>query len=112
MAIQNLSPASKIDQYVQDIISIYDRNKRFEGWFGAIFLSIGLLVPISFLPKKIERYGMAGAWMDIAIMISITLILYLLAFKFGAFKNRHSEKLKNDLAEWKALRALAEDMKG
>lgn len=112
VAIRKLSPASRIDLYVQEIISIYDRNNRFERWFGAISLSVGLLVPLSFLPKKIERYGMAGAWMDIAIMTGITLILYLLAFKFGAFNNPHKEKLKKELEEWKTLRALADDMKG
>ncbi len=110
-AIRKLSPANRVDQYIQDIVSIYDRNKRFEGWFGAIFLSIGLLIPISFLPKKIERLGLAGAWLDISIMIGITLILYVLAFKFGAFKNRHKEKLEKDLAEWKELKTLAEEMK-
>ena len=111
LAIKKLSPASRIDLYVQDILAIYDRNKRFEGWFGAISLTVGLLVPISFLPKKIERLGMTGAWTDTGIMIFITLILYFLAFKFGAFKNPHREKLKKDLEEWNALRSLAEDMK-
>jgi len=112
LAIRKLSPASRIDLYIKDIISIYDRNKRFEGWFGAIFLSVGLLVPLSFLPNKIERYGMAGAWMDMAIMTSITLALYLIAFKLGAFKNPYKEKLIKELVEWKDLRGLAEDMKG
>lgn len=109
-AIRQLSPASKIDQYLKSIVSVYDRNKRFERWLGVSFLSIGLLVPFSFLPQKLDRMSLSGALLDIGIMISITLIIYIAAFKFGAFKNRHKEKLEKDLTEWNELKALANEM--
>ena len=109
-SITRLSANSPIDHYVKGIVSIYDRNKRFEKWFGIIFLSIGFLVPFSFLPNKIERMGVSGALIDIGIMISVTLILYIAAFKFGFFRNRHKEKLQEDLEEWSELKALAEEM--
>lgn len=110
-AINKLSPGSRIDHYLTNIVSIYDRNKRFEKWFGVIFLSVGLLVvPVSVLPQKIERMGLIGALSEFAIMIAVTLIIYLLAFKLGAFKNRYRLKLEKDLQEWKTLKALSEDI--
>ncbi len=108
--IKKLSADTKIDRYVKGIVSLYDQNKRFEKWFGIILLSIGLTVPFSFLPSKIERMGLSGALLDIAIMISITGAIYLIAFKFGAFKNPYKDKLKRDLAEWEELKVLANEM--
>jgi hypothetical protein len=111
-SIAKLSAKSAIDQYVKGIVSIYDRNKRFEKWFGLSFLAIGFLVPFSFLPNKMARMGLVGALIDTAIMISITWLLFIAAFKFGFFKNRHKEKLQKDLEEWKELKALANEITG
>jgi hypothetical protein len=109
-SIDRLSAGSSIDLYLKGIVSIYDRNKRFEKWFGLSLLSVGLLVPFSFLPQKIERMGLTGALTDTAIMISISLVLYIAAFKLGAFKNRHKEKLQKDLTDWEELKTLASEM--
>ena len=109
-AIARLSAKSAIDQYVKEIVAIYDRNQRFEKWFGLSFLAVGFLVPFSFLPNKIARVGVVGALIDTAIMILITWIMFIAAFKFGFFKNRHKEKLQKDLEEWKELKALASEM--
>lgn len=109
-AIGKLSPGSKIDSYVNGIVSIYNRNQRFEKWFGVIFLSVGLLVPLSFLPHKLERLGIAKGLLDLGIMMSVVLILYVVAFKLGAFKNPYKNKLEQDLEEWNKLKALANGM--
>lgn len=109
-SIRRLSPASRIDQYLKGIVSVYDRNKRFERWFRLSFLSAGLLVPLSFLPQKIVRIGLSGALADIGIMISITMLFYFAAFKLGAFRNRNKEKLEAELAEFNELKALANEM--
>ena len=101
---------SAIDHYVKEIVAIYDRNKRFEKWFGLSFFAVGLLVPFSFIPNKIARIGVVGALIDTAIMILITWIMFFAAFKFGFFRNRHKEKLQKDLEDWKELKALANDM--
>ncbi len=112
-ALQKLSPAiSSIDHYLKSLLSIYDRNKRFEKWFGLIFLSIGLVIPFSFLPQKLDRMSWQGALLDTGIMISITVIIYIAAFKFGAFKNRNKVKLEKDLADWNELKTLANGMNG
>jgi hypothetical protein len=109
-SIDRLSIGGRIDLYLKGIISVYDKNKRVEKWFGISFLSVGLLVPFSFLPHKIERMGLPGALLDVAIMISVSLVLYVLAFKLGAFRNRHKEKLEKDLADWEELKTLASGM--
>jgi xanthosine utilization system XapX-like protein len=109
-SIARLSAKSAIDQYVREIVAIYDRNKRFEKWFGLSFLAVGFLVPFSFIPNKIARVGVVGALIDTAIMILITWIMLFAAFKFGFFKNRHKERLEKDLEEWKELKALANEM--
>lgn len=109
-SIAGLSAKSAIDQYVRGIVSIYDRNKRFEKWFGLSFIAVGFLVPFSFLPNKVTRLGLVGALIDTAIMILITWLFLFAAFKFGFFKNRHKEKLQKDLEEWKELKALADEM--
>ena len=45
-AIRKLSPGDKIDHYLKGIVSMYDRNKRFEKWFGIIFLSLSFNFPL------------------------------------------------------------------
>src|SRR5687767_11340453 len=37
-AIRRLSPEGRIDHYLKSIVSIYEKNQRFEKWFGIIFL--------------------------------------------------------------------------
>jgi dolichol kinase len=109
--VNRLSPGARIDQYLSSVIRIYDRNKRFERWFGIIFLSMGLIIPFSFLPPKIERLGLTGALGDTAIMIGVNVVLYVIAFKLGLFNNPHKTRLEKDLAEWNELKALSEKMK-
>lgn len=106
-AIRKLSPEKKVDEYVKNIVSIFKQNKKFEKRFGIIFFSAGLLVPLSFLPQKIERFGVAGGIKDMVIMISVVVVLYALAFKFGAFKNPYKDQLEHHLVEWNELQSLA-----
>jgi hypothetical protein len=109
-AIRNLSPGGRIDQYLKNIVSIYEKNQRFEKWFGIIFLSVGLLVPLSFLPQKIERYGLTRGLLDQLIALAVVLGCYVIALKLGAFKNPYKDKLQRDLAEWNELKSLASRM--
>ena len=111
-SILKLSPGNQIDLYLKSIGAIYERNKRFERWFGSTLLSIGLLVPFSFLPTKIDRVGTEAALIDTAIMVGINLIIFFAAFKLGAFKNKHRMRLEADLKEWQQLKALAERVEG
>jgi hypothetical protein len=109
-SINKLSPDNAIDKYIKGIVAIYDRNKKFEKWFGASLLSVGLLVPFSFLPGKIGRLGLMAALGDTFIMIFVCLTCYFVAFKLGAFKNPYKQKLEKDLLDWNELRRLADKM--
>jgi len=108
-SIHKVSTNNRIDQYLKSIGAIYDKNKRFEKWFGVIFLAIGLSVPFSFLPTKIDRVGLEGALIDTTIMVAITSVLFIAAMRLGAFKNKHRTQLEQDLKEWKQLKTLAEE---
>lgn len=109
-AIRKLSPERRIDEYVKNIVAIFNKNKKFEKRFGIMFFSAGLLVPLSFLPQKIERFGVVGGIKDLAIMISVVVILYALAFRFGAFKNPYKDQLERHLVEWNELQSLAKSL--
>ncbi len=109
-AIRKLSPGVRVDHYLKGIVSIYEKNQRFEKWFGMIFLSVGLLTSLSFLPQKIERYGLTKGLLDQFIALAIVLGLYIIAFKLGAFKNRYKDKLQKDLTEWNELKSLVSRM--
>ncbi len=102
---------NSIGTFLKNILDSYERNKVFEKWFGIIFLSIGLMVPLSFLPQKIEKNGLSSSLLETALMMGITLLLYFLAFRLGAFKNRNKEKFSNDLTELNELKAMALELK-
>lgn len=104
------SSASSIGTFLKNILHMYEQNKVFEKWFGIIFLSVGFIIPLSFLPQKIVRNGLSNAMIETAIMMVVTLLFYLLAFKLGAFKNRNKENLVKDLAELNELKAMAQEL--
>ena len=108
-SILKVSPHNQIDQYLKSIGGIYDRNKRFKMWFGFIFIAIGMLVPFSFLPTKIDQTALLPALTNTILMVAINLIILIAALKLGVFKNRYKVQLDRDLKEWKKLKALAEE---
>jgi hypothetical protein len=109
-SINRLSPGLRIDNYLKGILSVYERNKKFEKWFAIILLSIGLMVPFSFLPGKLEKMSLAKALLDTAIPLAISVILFIIAMKAGLFRNRNKERLEKELDEWKKLKKLAKTL--
>jgi hypothetical protein len=99
-----------IGTFINDILDFYEKNQKYEKWFGLILFSIGFLVPLSFLPPKIEKYGILKGLLDTAIPMAISLILYFLAFKMGAFRKRHKENFKNDLEEYNELKEMSGEL--
>jgi hypothetical protein len=99
-----------IGDFLKTIIETYDKNKVFEKWFGVILMSIGFIIPLSFLPKKIANKGITAALLETAILMAVTLLLYFIAFKLGAFRNRQKEKLIDDLAELNELKAMSKEL--
>ncbi len=99
-----------LHSFLNTTIEEYEKNKKMERWFGIIIFSAGVLTVFSFLPKKMENKGVWPALGETAISIVITLAIYLIAFKLGAFKNRKKEGFENDLRELNELKAIAEDL--
>ena len=98
-----------LHNFLRTTIEEYEKNKKMERWFGAIIFSAGVLTVFSFLPKKLENKGLWPALGETLISIIITLAIYFIAFKLGAFKNRKKEGFENDLKELNELKAIAED---
>jgi hypothetical protein len=99
-----------IGTFLHGILEFYKKNKTYEKWFGIILFSIGFLVPLSFLPPKIEKYGIQKALLDTSIPMLISLVLYFLAVKMGAFKKRHKESFKSDLEEYNELKGMSSEL--
>src|SRR5215204_296234 len=89
----------------------YEKNKKMESWFGTIIFSGGLLTVFSFLPRKLENNGLWPALGETAISLLITVAIYFIAFKLGAFKNRKKEGFESDLKELNELKAIASEFK-
>ena len=99
-----------LDVFLKKVIHQYEKNKRAESWFGRIILTAGVITAFSFLPNKLERKELWLALTETALSMIITLAIYYVAFKLGAFKNRNKEGFENDLKEWKKLKRLADEL--
>lgn len=95
--------------FLKTTIEEYEKNKKMETWFGIIIFSAGMLTVFSFLPRKLENKGLWPALGETLISVIITLAIYFIAFRLGAFKNRKKEGFENDLKELNELKAIAED---
>jgi hypothetical protein len=93
--------------FLQKTINAYEKNRKAEKWFGAIIFSAGVLTAFSFLPKKLEPKEFWPAISETGVSILITLLIYVIAFKLGAFKNRKKEGFENDWKELAELKAIS-----
>jgi hypothetical protein len=100
-----------LHSFLKTTIEEYEKNKKMESWFGIIIFSAGLLTVFSFLPNKLENKGLWPALGETAISIVLTLTIYFIAFKLGAFKNRKKEGFENDLKELNELKAIASELR-
>ncbi|HYF30171.1 MAG TPA: hypothetical protein VD993_03530 [Chitinophagaceae bacterium] len=105
----NLSNVS-LDDFLKETILGYEKNKKIEGWFGLSMFCAGLLTVFSFLPKKLENKDLWTALGETAISLTITLVIYFIAFKAGAFKNKKREAFEQDLKELRELKAISSDL--
>ncbi len=88
-----------LSSFLIQLIQSYERNKKAEGWFGAIMFVSGCLTIFSFLPNKLAQKTLSLALLDTLIPLLICILIYFIAFKLGAFKNKKSEEFKKDLQE-------------
>ena len=101
-----------LESFLKRTLYEYEKNKKIEAWFGRIILCAGLFTAFSFLPNKLQNKELLPALAETGLSIGITLAIYLIAFKAGAFKNRKKEGFENDLKEWNELKGIAADLEG
>jgi hypothetical protein len=99
-----------LDAFLRKTLQEYEKNKKIERWFGIMIFSGGITTALSFLPQKLEHKALLPALGETALSISITLVVYLLAFKAGAFKNRNKDAFESDLKEWNDLKQISSDL--
>ncbi len=99
-----------LEHFLKATIEEFEKNKKMETWFGSIIFAAGTLTVFSFLPKKLENKGFWPALGETAISIAIILVIYFVAYKLGAFKNRKKEGFENDLKELEELKAISSDL--
>jgi len=94
------------------IVETYEKPNKLLGWTLKLLLtSTTVLIPLSFLPRKIERAGLWGGVLDTIIPIAISVILVFIAFKLGAFKEKNGKRFKEYLQELKELKDLSQELK-
>ena len=100
-----------LDVALKNIIKIYEQPQVFLKYTIIVFLfSQFILFPLSFLPPSIERLGLWPALGERLIPISISLLLFFIAYKLGAFKQRQVKKFKEDLSELEQLKAMSAEL--
>ena len=113
-SIQNFSGNindTTLDNFLGKTINAYEKNKKIERLFGVLIVGAGTLTAFSFLPNKLEHKALWPALGETGISILVTLVIYFIAFKAGAFKNRNKEEFENDLKEWNELKNISSELK-
>jgi hypothetical protein len=104
--------ATGLALFLKKIIEGYEKTKKMENWFGILMFSAGIATVFSFLPKKLEHKDLWTALAETAIGVLITVVIYAIAFKAGAFKNRRKEGFETDLRELNELKATLAELRG
>ncbi len=94
---------TNLRSFLKNLIETFEKNKKAEGWFGAVMFVSGCLTVFSFLPHKLETKSLLMAIVDTLIPLAISVILYLIAYKMGAFKNQKEIAFRQDLSELETL---------
>lgn len=93
--------------FLNNIILVYEKHKKKQAWYGLAIFSAGALTAFSFLPKKLEHKALWPALGETMISLTITVLIYVVALRLGAFKNRKKEAFENDLNELNQLKQLS-----
>ena len=99
-----------LDIFLKKTIHAYEKNRKTERLFGILIIAAGTATALSFLPNKLEHKPLLTAIGETFLSIAITLGIYFIAFKAGAFKNKNKEEFENDLEEWNKLKEISTDL--
>lgn len=98
----NITDAN-LRSFLKNVIEGFEKNKKAEGWFGAIMFVSACLTVFSFLPHKLATKSLSMAIVDTLIPLAISVIIYVFAYKMGAFKSQKEIAFRNDLNELEKL---------
>lgn len=102
---------NNVGSSLKKIIEVYERPQKFQKYTLWLFLfSQVILFPLSFLPRAIERAGVWPALAERLIPMAIAALMLYAAHKLGAFKERHKDKLKEDLSELEELKRMSDEL--
>ena len=97
---------------LKKVISVYEKPRRYLYYTVIMFLfSQVFLFPLSFVPRNIEAMGLWPALAERLIPISIAVIMVFVAYKLGAFKQRHVDNFREDLSELEELKAMSAELR-
>ena len=99
-----------LDFFLKKTIAEFEKNRKMERWFGVIIVSAGVLTGLSFLPNKLQNKPPGQALIETAVSMVLTVVIYIIAFKLEAFKNRKKEGFENDLKELNTLKAISSEL--
>ena len=99
-----------IESFLKKTIHAYEKNRKTERLFGILIIAAGTATALSFIPNKLEHKSLLPALGETFLSIIITLSIYVIAFKAGAFKDKNKAEFENDLAEWNKLKAISADL--
>lgn len=94
---------ANLRSFLRNLIETFEKNKKAEGWFGAIMVVSGCLTSFSFFPNKLATKSLSMAIADTLIPLAISGVIYWIAYKMGAFKNQKEMAFKKDLIELENL---------
>jgi hypothetical protein len=106
IVIDHKSVASSL----RGIILEYERPRKFLTYTLIVFLLTAIFFPLSFLPRQVDKMGWGLALAERLIPMSISALLLFVAYKLGAFKERHVDKFKEDLNELNQLKKLSQEL--
>lgn len=95
---------------LRQIISVYSKPRKFLKYTVIIMFSASLLFPLSFLPRKLSHSSLGEAIADTAAPMAISLILYFIANKLGAFEDVSGQRFKQYLRELEELKTIAKEL--
>src|SRR5690606_24767250 len=109
LALQRITFSHRnIADALSQVIAVYEKPRTFLSYTVIAFLfSQVFLFPLSFLPRSIEARGLWLALGERLIPISIATILVYVAYKLGAFKERHVDHFRKDQNELQDLKAMS-----
>lgn len=100
-----------VGESLKRIIEVYEKPKKFLHYTVIVFLfSQVVLLPLSFLPRTIDRLGLGLALAERLIPIAIGVAILYAAHKLGAFKETHADKFREDLNELESLKKMSAEL--